>query len=85
MQLEHFLMTLKQITQSYNSCITDCQHDFEKEKHLEKHLEKQLQFFFFHLEVLFYYNKNQIFHIYFFTVNIIITVDSCKRADHIVE
>ena len=24
-----FLATLKQITQSYSSCITDCQHDFE--------------------------------------------------------
>ena len=34
-----FLATLKQIRQSYSSCITDCQHDFEKGKHLEKHLE----------------------------------------------
>ena len=30
-----FLATLKQIMQSYSSCITDCQHDFEKEKYLE--------------------------------------------------
>ena len=30
-----FLTTLKQIMQSYSSCITDCQHDFEKEKHFE--------------------------------------------------
>ena len=30
-----FLVTLKQITQSYSSCITD----FENGKHLEKHLE----------------------------------------------
>ena len=29
-----FLATLKQITQSHSSCITDCQHDFEEGKHL---------------------------------------------------
>ena len=33
--LEIFLATLKQITQSCSSCITDCHHDFEKGKHLQ--------------------------------------------------
>ena len=40
---------------------------------------------FFIWKCIFYHNKNQIFHIYFFTVNIIIIVDSCKRVLHIVE
>ena len=31
-----FLATVKQTTQSYSSCTTDCQHDFEKGKHLEQ-------------------------------------------------
>ena len=30
-----FLNTLKQIMQSYNSCVTDCEQDFEKGKNLE--------------------------------------------------
>ena len=37
----------------------------------------------FHLELSFYHYKNQIFHNYFFTINIIITVELCKRVVHI--
>ena len=33
---------------------------------------------------VFYHNKNPIFYIFFFTVNIIITLDSCKRLVNIV-
>ena len=38
-----FLATLKQITQSYSSCITDCQHDFEKGKHLQNIFKQTLK------------------------------------------
>ena len=38
-----FLATLKQITQSYSSCITDCQHDFEKGKHHKKQLHINIE------------------------------------------
>ena len=34
-----FLAILKQITQSYSSCITDSQQNFEKGKHLENILK----------------------------------------------
>ena len=37
----------------------------------------------FQLELSFYHYKNQIFHNYFFTINIIITVELCKRFVHI--
>ena len=41
--LRTFLAKLKQITQSYSSCITDCQHDFEKGRHLENTSRQTLQ------------------------------------------
>ena len=41
-----FFATLKEITLSYSSCITDCQHDFEKGKHHEKHLHINIEAFF---------------------------------------